>query len=445
MMAFIDRHECSSFNRKIYLLMQVFTYIFVLYAVTNLRKGGDLKHIIPYLGLFFTLFYLIKKKDFHLFSTPLFQTLTGYALVSYLLVPFSFQPRYSFFALNAGVFSGFSLFICIYAVTRTWGSANKMVIFFIILLALVVSAGYITYFADYASDLPMLTSGPDHLRPNINKGLIKIRMHHNMFAWTVNLLLSFSFAYLALIRKEKKVFSLIVVLVIILSIFAVLLSLSRGGWFSLMLIAFLWIVFFSTWKLTLYKSIFAFFFFVIVLFLVLWFAVPAFKNRIIQTPQAIGTMQERTQIWIRTIKAIKGSPLVGWGYGNRISWDSQPVMLNKENETELFVKLGPHAHNTVLQVLFHQGVICLFFFLWFMLTGFLSVIRALKTCSGRLKLLYYAVFCVFVSIFLIHGLIEVITFNLICLVLGFFSGMTQVRDSDTRIGEVQPCLNQISA
>jgi O-antigen ligase len=336
----------------------------------------------------------------------LFHALTGYVLVSYLLVPLSFQPLYSFSALNTEVFAGFSLFICIYAVSRTWEGAQKLVIFFIILLVLVVSSGYITYFADYASKTPIWFSSSDHLSPNINKGLIKIRMHHNIFAWTVNLLLSFSVAYLALIRKEKKVAYLIIALIIILSIFAVVLSLSRGGWLSLMVISILWVVFFSGRKFALYKGVCAFFFSFIVLFSVFWVAVPAFRNRIIETPQTIGTVQDRTQIWARTINAIKESPLVGWGYGNKISWDIQPVMMYKENEKELIFKLGPHAHNIVLQVLFHQGLAgC--FFLWFMITGFLSVIRALKICNERLKLFCYAVFCVFVSIFLIHGLIEV--------------------------------------
>jgi O-antigen ligase len=442
-MTSIDRYENSSFIRAVYFLMQASAYVFVLYAVTDLRKGGDLKYIIPYVSLFFSLFYLIQRKDFHLFSTPLFQALSGYVLVSYLLVPFSVHPQYSFFALNSEIFSGFSLFISIYSVTRTWESSKKMVIFFIIMLALVVSAGFITYFTDYASQTPILFSSPDHLSPNINKGLIKIRMHHNSFAWTVNLLFTFSVAYLALIRKEKKLVSLIIALVIILSIVAVLLSLSRGGWFSLMLTIFLWIVFFNMTKFALYKSIFVFFFFVIVLFFALWVSVPAFRNRIIQTPQAIETVQERTQIWIRTIKAIKESPLVGWGYGNKISWDGRPVMLYKETEKELFFKLGPHAHNIILHVFFHQGLVGLLFFLWFMITGFLSVIRALKSCNEMLKLFYFAVFSVFVSVFMIHGLIEVIPFVLICLIMGFFSGMMQVRDSDRSQGEVQLCSNQV--
>ena len=364
-------------------------------------------------------------------------------LVSYLLVPFSFQPWYSFFALNARVFSGFSMFISIYAVTRTWENANRMVIFFIMLLVLVVSAGYLTYFTDYASKTPILFSSPDHLSPNINKGLISMRMHHNIFAWTVNLLLTFSVAYLALIRKEKKVVRLIIALVIILSIVAVLLSLSRGGWFSLMLIALLWIVFFSTRKFALYKSIFVFFFFVIVLFLALWVSSPAFKNRIIQTPQALETVQERTQIWKRTINAIKESPLAGWGYGNKISWDGQPVMMNKETEKELISKLGPHEHNIILHVFFHQGLVGLLFFLWFMITGFLTVIRALKSCNERLKLFYFAVFSAFVGVFMIHGLIEVIPFVLICLIMGFFRGLMQIQDFAGKRGDIQHCSNQI--
>jgi len=182
-----------------------------------------------------------------------------------------------------------------------------------------------------------------------------------------------------------------------------------------------------------------------VLFFALWVSVPAFRDRIIQTPQAIETVQERTQIWSRTIHAIEGSPLVGWGYGNKISWDGQPVMLYKETEKELIFKLGPHAHNIILQVFFHQGLVGLLFFLWFMITGFLSVISALKSSDESLKLFYFAVFSVFVGVFMIHGFIEVIPFVLICLIMGFFSGLRQVRDFAGEKGEVGLCSNQISA
>lgn len=436
-MTTIDRYENSSFIRTVYFLTQVSAYVFVLYAVTDLRKGGDLKYIIPYVSLLFSLLYLVQRKDTYLFRTPLFHALAGYVLVSYLLAPFSFQPQYSFFALNGEVFSGFSLFISVYAVTRTWESANKMVILFIGLLALVVSAGYVSYFTGYASQPPILFSSPDHLSPNINKGLIKMRMHHNVFALIVNLLLTFSLAYLALIRKEKKAGSLIIALALILSIVAVLLSLSRGGSFSLMLIGLLWAVFFSSREFALYKSIIAFLFFLIVLFLALWVTVPAFRARIIQTPQAIATVQDRTLIWARTIEAVKESPLAGWGYGSKILWDGRPVMLNRGNEKDLLLKLAPHAHNMVLQVLFHQGLAGLLFFLWFIMSGFLSVIRGLKTSNEKGKLFYYAVFCIFVCVFMIHGLVEVIPFVLICLVTGFLSGLTYIKDSDSRRGDIQ--------
>jgi O-antigen ligase len=423
-MTSIERYQNSSFTRTVYFLTQVFAYIFVLYAVTDLRKGGDLKYSIPYVSLFFSLLYLIQKKDFHLFRTPLFRVLTGYILVSYLLVPLSFKPWYSFFALNAEVFSGFSLFISIYAVTRTWESANRMVLFFIALLFLVVSSGYMTFFNFYSSPSPIVNESSGHMHSNINSPIITMRMHHNGFAMVINLLFPFVVAFLLTLNSKDIKRKVAVSLIAILSLIGLLLSLSRGGWISLMVTILLWGVFILRKKMKLVKPYVFFVAAMIAFFFIFYFSLPSIHSRIFSIKQDIKTLNQRTAIWHNEIEAIKGAPFVGWGYGNKIVWYKKPLVLDKENESAIPQEYRVGSHNMMLHVLFSQGIIGLIFFLLFILVSFLDIVNVLKMSTDEKKTIFFmAILCAFVSVFICQALIEVIPFLLICLITGYFSGL----------------------
>jgi hypothetical protein len=69
--------------------------------------------------------------------------------------------------------------------------------------------------------------------------------------------------------------------------------------------------------------------------------------------------------------------------------------------------------------LYHQGIIGLFFFSVFMGAGFLLALRGVKSETDPL---FFSVACVFVGVFFLHGIIEIVYFTWICFISGFLSG-----------------------
>jgi uncharacterized membrane protein len=78
----------------------------------------------------------------------------------------------------------------------------------------------------------------------------------------------------------------------------------------------------------------------------------------------------------------------------------------------------------VLHVLFHQGVFGLIAYASILITAFVMVIR-MKPFRER-RVLAVAVLTVLTGSFLVHAMIEIIQFRLICLVLGIFAGLHEM-------------------
>jgi len=408
--------------RAAYFLAQIFTYIFVLYAITELRKGGDFKYVVPYLAFAFACVYLISKKNYTVFRSPLFLAALLYVLVCYLLLPFSIAPQASFASLNTEVLPGLFIIILLDTHMRTERSRKSMILFLIGLLVIVLFGSYYSYIAGYLKE-----GSFGYLHPNIKSSVISFRFHHNIFAWTVNALMPFAVASLwdLYLRKTGPVGRATLAFVVALSVFGVVLSLSRGGWAGLVVIAVLWVIYVGSRTGKLLPLAGASVICAVVLISALFLFTPSFRQRIFDTRQEISTLHLRTFIWKSYIEGIRESPVVGWGYGKDILWDGKPLVVDKRNRAEVFSRLWPHSHNIILSVLFHQGAVGLVAFLSFLGVVFMSIARILKhtRITEYDRSLSYAVLCSVLSVFVIQGLFEVVPFILLCLLVGILSGV----------------------
>lgn len=421
-MTSIDGCRDSFMIRTAYVLAQIFTYIFVLFAVTDMRKGGDLKYVVPYLAFAAASVYLISKKSYTVFRSPLFLSALLYVLVCYLLLPFSIAPHVSFASLNIQVLPGLFIIILLDTLMRTERSRKSMIRYLIGLLVIVLVGSYYSYIAGYLKEH---TFG--HLHPNVRSSFISFRFHHNIFAWTVNALMPFAVASLwnLHLRRTGSAGRATLAFVVALSVFGILLSLSRGGWAGLAVIAVLWLIYIGsrTGKLLPLAGVSVIC--AVVFLSTLFFFMPSFRQRIFDTKHEISTLHERTVIWKSYIEGIRESPVVGWGYGKDIIWDGRPMAIDKGKRGEVFSKRWPHSHNIILSVLFHQGAVGLIAFLSFLGVVFRSIVRTLKRAriTEYDRSLCYAVLCSLLGVFVIQGLIEVIPFTLLCLLVGILSGV----------------------
>ena len=419
-MANFNTADNQKFTQKVLFLSRVSLYIFLVYILTDVTAGGDLKHIIPYISFSLSMLYMIIRWDFQLFRSPMFYALTGYVVVSYLLIPFSFAPGVSLAAANKYILHGFFLFAAMYVHTSSKRETELMMGYLMCILAFVLFGAYYTSFSEFNAGI----AERHWFYPDVKLALIKFRMHHNGFAMLLNIFIPLMIASVVQARADETRKKSLIILLLVLSVVAVFLSLSRGGWAVLIITFVLWAFYLGKNVKHILTSLGYSGIITVLLIGLVWVTVPSFRLTIAQTGEQLGTVNERTVIWHRVVRAIEASPLYGWGLGERIVWDEKPHVIKAEEKKLVFDKIGYHSHNMILHVLYHQGIIGLFFFGVFMGVSFLSALRGFKRSRGHAanQAFFFSVVCIFISLFFLHGMIEIVYFTWICFIIGFLSG-----------------------
>lgn len=399
------------------------TYLFLLFALTGIKKGGDMRIFIPYVTAVFLLAHLAVRRDFSVLRSYLFYALACYVVVSFFLLFFSFAPEVSLKALSKDVLPGMVLFLSLHYLSDSAEKVRGLLLVFAAALAVTVGAGYVTYVRDF------LEEGSDrHLSVNIPP--LKFKLYFNVFAMKVNFLLPFAVSCAAALRTRAAravLWSLTAA-----SVGAVVLSLSRGGWLSLLVMVCLFFLFFSKGRVRLSRALTALGGLLLVLSVVVWMTVPAVRQRILVHPDEIFTFHGRTEIWQHYISAVRESPVAGWGYGDRIIWAKGPAVLDKDMEAEVPEQFRIGTHNTVLFVLYHQGIIGLAAYLVFVASGCSALAKALRNSAADGGLYVFSLFTVLVGALFVHSVIESVPFAVPCIIFGLLSGRQQWKNLECR-------------
>jgi len=428
-----DTADNQKFAQNVLILSRVSLYIFLVYILTDVSAGGDLKHIIPYISFSLSLLYMIVRRDFQLLRSPLFYALAGYVAVSYLLIPFSFAPGVSLAAANKNILTSLFLVVAMYVHTSSKRETELMLGYLMFILAFVLFGAYYTSFSEFNAGI----AERHWFYPYVKLAFVKFKMHFNGFAMLVNMYIPLMIASLVQARADEKRKKAPIIILLALSVVAVFLSLSRGGWAVLIITFMLWAFYLGknmkhVLTLLVYSGIIT-----ILLMVAVWVAVPSFRLTIAQTGEQLRTVNERTIIWHRVVRAIEASPLYGWGLGDRIVWDEKPYVIKEEEKKLVFDKVGYHSHNMILHVLYHQGIIGFFSFGLFMGVSFLSALRGIKRSRGNAadQAFFFSVVCVFISLFFLHGMIEIVYFTWICFIVGFLSGRYAAAEPHWRLND----------
>jgi O-antigen ligase len=398
--------------------MKYATYLFLFFVLTGIKKGGDMRLFIPYITVMFLIAHIAVSRDFSVLRMALFNALACYVVLSYVLVLFSFSPRISLTALNRDVLPGMFLFLAIHFRSDAAEKVRELLFVFVAALAVVVAGGYFSYIRRYLEE-----GSGGHLSPDIP--FLKFKLYFNVFAMKVNFLLPFAVACTAMLRTKAARYILWVL--IAASAGAVLLSLSRGGWISLLAIFFFFSFFLSRGRLKLSHAIAASSLFLVIFCTVVWLVFPTVRQRILATSSdEIGTVNLRTEIWQHYISAVKEKPYTGWGYGDRIIWDDGPLVLHKESAYEVSEQFRIGTHNTLLFVLYHQGIIGLAFYLILMTVRFMQLVKFPFHNKGSADSgLAFTLLTAFICVYALHSAIETLPFAFPCILFGILSGMQQ--------------------
>ena len=397
--------------------LQYATYLFLLYVLTGIKKGGDMRLFIPYITALFLIAHLTVSRKFSVLHTAPFYALASYVGISYFLVLFSFAPKISLAGLSREVLPGMFLYAAVHFQSDAAEKVKGLLVLFVVALLLVVGGGYFTYGMRY-----MKRGIDEYLHPDVP--FLKFYLYFNVFAMKVNFLLPFAVAGTAVLRTKAA--RLMLWVVIAVSAGAVVLSLSRGGWVSLLALFLFFSVFLSRKRFKLSQALAMVSLFLLASCVLVWLAFPTVRQRVMTLAEEAGTVHGRTEIWQHYIRAVREKPLTGWGYGDRIGWNGAPLILDSSSEDRVPEQFRIGTHNTFLFVLYHQGIIGLAFYVIFMIVGFVQLVKVLLHSKGSADaLLAFTLLVAFLCVYVLHSAIETLPFAFPCIVFGIVSGMQQ--------------------
>jgi O-antigen ligase len=159
-----------------------------------------------------------------------------------------------------------------------------------------------------------------------------------------------------LTTKDKRI-KVVLFGVFILSISALILSTSRGGWAGFLGSAAVWTVYMSMSYGISAKRIAAVFFVIAVIAATVVYFSPNIKERFTSIKSDAASFHERTDIWTPLVAAALERPVFGWGYGPKIFTMDKPFENTPYKAAPVNIKPAfRNPHNPFLRVLFHQGV-----------------------------------------------------------------------------------------
>lgn len=376
-----------------------------------LTKGEGIRNILIFGNFGLWLLTLRYRQNLYLLKEPvslLFWITIGITVFSGI---FSIDPLYSFSEFMGEPLKSLVLFPVIATVMADEKKLLKAVYVKFFTAILIVSIGYYSYFMH---DIPVLK--PDTWL-----------MHawHNKFARYLCALLPFAFS-LYFIWKRKWL-RIVLIISLLFSVVALILSTSRGGYTAFFSMVCVWTVYLTREKrANLKKALLAVICSILLLGTLSWMIFPPVKERLSILPGQLSTINQRTDAWIPILYAFKEKPLFGWGYGERIFFQPEPYNETpyKNNPPTI---LGPH--NTFLKILFHQGIVG---FIPYILLVLIAIRDFWMKAHSQSKIRnYILVSCVSVLIgnYMLHSMLAVHYIPHLAVLLGFGVAATDVDEN----------------
>lgn len=360
----------------------VYVYIFFIF----LSKGEGIITIVIFMNFGLWLFTLKYRKNLYILKDPVSKLCWIYAGVTLLSVIFSIDPMYSLDDFKGEPLKLAILFPVIATVMSNKKRLERALYVMLISLILMVSIGYYSYIF---SDLPFLK--PD-----------TVLMHawHNRFAGYINTFIPFVFILFFIWKKPALKAVLFATLVLI--VFALVLSTSRGGYLAFFVIAVVWSLYLSrTGKYNFKKLMSSLILIVLIIGAFSYLYFPDVTVRMNTLSTDVYTLNERTELWGAAIEAITDKPVFGWGYGDEIFfWDAPFVNTSYKTAPPK----GPH--NQFLTVLFHQGITGLVPYVLLIIVTIITFWKAAINSTGIKGYVLVACVSVFLGNYFFHALIE---------------------------------------
>ncbi|MBI3804332.1 MAG: O-antigen ligase family protein [Nitrospirae bacterium] len=312
--------------------------LFPVKSIASVTAGINLlKWFALYLPLFFWIAKMAVERKVGWVRTPLDLPLLLYTLLVLFSLTYSIDRENTL----AGIRGGYLKFVIVYLVVlhhfRTVEKLKRLATAFALSFLWIVVAGLYNY---QVGEL------------NTIGGLAALgNRHHNV----VGMILGGTFPFLLLIyRRDGPLLGRVLSTgLILVGLFAVFMTLSRGTWVGVLVTVLIWGIY-QNWKGVLALS-------VLFLLSVFSYGPHLVTQRAERLESQIGTASGRTPIWDIAVDLIQARPLFGYGYGPGIFTE----LYEKERLSHAAPEPKvPHEHNLFISLLIQNGIVGLVLYLW---------------------------------------------------------------------------------
>lgn len=361
------------------------TFILIYFVIMFFSKGEGIRNILLF-GSFLLWLFTLKERDLSPLRDKISIFLFAFICSMSISAIFSYDPSYSLLSLREEALK----MLLIYPVAATvLNQKDRLQILQILAVFTAFIIALIGFYSYFAYNLPMV-------KPNTEI----LHAWHNKFAFYLNIYHPFIIGYLFSLKNKGLKF--IVVLMLLFSISALIMSTSRGGYLALITIGLVWLWLFYSEKgkkIGLRSSILVITLSILI-FLLAFNLSPYVKERMQNIQKDILTMNNRTIAWQRGIEATMNRPLFGWGIGSD---------LFKEEKIYKSINLTPPPigpHNLYIRILFHQGLLGLSLFLLIILYCIKDFLKSKNNKEALKNYILISVVAVIIGNYIVHCMFE---------------------------------------
>ncbi len=358
-------------------------------------KGEGIKNILLY-GSFTLWLFTLKKSDIKQFlRNPTSKLFFIYVFVSILSVINSIDPIFSLNAMREVFIKGVVIFPILATKFNSEDSLKKLALAFTISASIMTFVGFYSYLF---KDIPVL-------KPDV----YFLHLWHNKFARYLNLLIPFIFVLF--LYSKHKIYRLLTMGVIILSVLGLVLSTSRGGYAAFISIAFIWTLFlFKKKNKKLQNALFYLIFIFVITVAFIFIISPTLRERL----TTVESFKERFNVWTTAFESFKERPLLGWGFGPKMVRREEPYTPTDYNPPL------KGMHNTFFMIAFTQGIIGLISYLGLLLYSIIFCWKNanIKEANVFASLMFISILSILVGNYLVHSMLELVGFLELSIILG---------------------------
>lgn len=384
----------------------IYLYIVLMFVT----KGEGIRNLIIFGNFALWLSTLQYRKNLHLLRHPVSQFCWIYLAIIPVSVIFSLDPLSSLKELKDEPLKFAALFPVIATVMTQESRLRNFTVASLFSLLIIVLSGYYSY----------IFHNIQLMKPDT----ALVHAWHNKFARYINTLLPFVvILYFVWKKLPLKIFLTVSVLI---SVSALVLSTSRGGYAAFFSIVCIWIFFLSRKEdFNVRRAVMVLIPVLLVIGLLSWNYSPFLKKRI-SNIEDIYTVNLRSESWHAALQAVKERPLTGWGYGSRIfhqdepykntSYGKKPVDYEMRKKKLVAVSKGPH--NTFLKVLFGQGLTGLIPYVFLIFISIKYFSKEALRLTGIRSYILVACISVLAGNFIVHSMLEVLKLQYLAVLIG---------------------------